>query len=52
MVLQFIRSFLGADFALAGKSAPRKLRKERHFMSKKELRSSEKAAKLRFFRMM
>ena len=26
MVLQFTRSFLGADFALAGKSAPRKLR--------------------------
>ena len=41
MVLQFIRSFLGADFALAGKSAPRKLRRERHFMSKRSCEAAE-----------
>ena len=41
MVLQFTRSFLGADFALAGKSAPRKLRRERHFMSKRSCEAAE-----------
>jgi len=31
---QFTRAFLAADFVLAGKSAARKARRERHFMSK------------------
>jgi len=37
---QFTRAFLAADFVLAGKSAARKARRERHFMSKNELRST------------
>ena len=35
MVLQFTRGFLGADSMLACEAAPRKLRRERHFMSKR-----------------
>ena len=39
---------LAADFVLAGKSAAGKARRERHFMSKNELRSSGEASKMRF----
>ena len=38
--LQFTRIFLWADFMLAWKSACMNVRRERHFMSKNELRSS------------
>ena len=40
--LQFTRIFLWADFMLAWKSACMNMRRERHFMSKNELRSSGK----------
>ena len=44
LVLQVLtypeKNFLGADFVLAGKFAARKARRERHFMSTNELRSS------------
>ena len=38
---QFTRTFLGADFMLAGKSACRKVRRERHLMSKKSCEAAE-----------
>ncbi len=41
MVLQFTRGFLGADSMLACEAAPRKLRRERHFMSKRSCETAE-----------